>query len=84
MSDTYYRYEVIYDPTKGTMDETHCFYSYGDGINVDTDNPREEGTEKKEKKITKKDAGAKLIENIIDSANSQGFDELEKKLEALK
>ena len=83
-TDSYYRYEVIYDPSSSIMFESHCFYSYGDGINVDSDDPREEGTVIKERKIVKKSAGPKMINYLIDAATKQGFQELVEMLSKCK
>ena len=84
VSDDYYRYEVIYDPSKDKKKEMHCYYSYGNGINVQTNNQIEEGTEKKEKKISDKGLQREDIQWLIDEAQEKGFSELAKRLDACK
>lgn len=78
-SDTYYRCEVIYSSNK--KKELNCFYSYGDGVNVDSDNPKEEGTQIIEEKIAAKKPDSKIIKALIKKAKAEGFDELIQKLE---
>lgn len=78
-SDTYYRYEVIYSSTKKT--EWNCYFSYGDGVNVDSDEPKEDGTEKTESKIVSKKPDSNIINTLIKKAETEGFDELVQKLQ---
>lgn len=84
VTDAYYRYEVIYDPSKAKKTESHCFYCYGDGINVETGNPKQEGTERKESKISDKVLNSKSIETLIDKAREEGFSELAERLNLCK
>ena len=79
VSDAYYRYEVIYSATKKT--EINCYYCYGDGINVETDCPEEEGTEKTEERLTAKKPDNAVIELLIKKAESEGYDELVRRLQ---
>ena len=74
VSDNYYRYEVIYNAGKKT--ELNCFYSYGDGINCETDNPRSEGIEKSEVKLTAGKPDSALISMLTEKAEAEGFSEL--------
>ena len=76
--DTYYRYEVIYSAGKKT--EINCFYSYGDDINVDAENPREKGTEKCEEKLSAVKPDETIINRLIEKASEEGFDELIQRL----
>lgn len=79
-SDTYYRYEAILDPTLGTKTEFDCFYSYGDGIHVDAEEPKEEVTEKREAPIVRRLIDAEIVDYLIRQANANQFSELVAKL----
>lgn len=81
--DDYYRYEVIYNPSNPKKKEIHCYYSYGNGINVDTDDQIEEGTEKEDKKISDK-LKSRMVQEMIDTAQANGFSELASRLVACK
>ena len=74
VSDNCYRYEVIYNAGKKT--EINCFYSYGEGINCETDCPTEEGTEKNEVKLTAGKPDSALINTLTEKAEAKGFSEL--------
>ena len=83
VSDSYYRYEVIYDPSTGKKREYNCYYSYGDGINLDFDNdedPKDVVTEKCEIDIASNELNNTIIDSLIKKAESEGFDELAKRL----
>ena len=75
-SDSYYRYEAIYDPGRRIISVAHYYCSEGDGIDA--------GTKKERKKIVWKAASSDLINNIISNATSQGFEELVQRLEKCK
>ena len=77
-SDTYYRYEVIYSSGKKT--ELNCYYSYGEGVNVDSDDPKEEGTEKSEEKFVAQKPAKAIIDLLVEKAEAEGFVELVEKL----
>lgn len=79
-SDDYYRHEVILDPATGKKTISDCFYSYGEGINVDTDDPEEEGTETHVEDIEACTADTQVIQWLIDKATSYQYDELVQKL----
>ena len=83
-SDDYYRYEAILDPNSGEKVESDCFYSYGEGINVDSDDPKEEGTEKRTESVLIRKLDSKAIEWLINQAVSHHFHELASKLNACK
>lgn len=78
VSDTYYRYEVLYSGV--TKTEFNCFYSYGDDINVDTDSPSEEGTEETEEKLKAKKPNSNFVKMLIEKAEAEGLDEIVQKL----
>ena len=80
VSDDYYRYEVIYDPNSPKKKEGHCYYSYGNGVNVDTDDHKEEGTEIKEKKVPDKMLGTRYMQEMIRRATEGSFEELASRL----
>ena len=77
-SDTYYRYEAIYISTR--KKESNCYYSYGDGVNVDTGDPKEEGTETNEEKMSSQRTNEALISSLINIAKSKGYSVLLQKL----
>ena len=77
-SDTFYRYEAVY--SSGRKTEWNCYYSYGDGVNTASENPKEEGAEKTESKIIAKKPGSALVSKLIKKAEAEGFDELVQKL----
>ena len=83
-SDDYYRYEVILDPKANKKTELNCFYSYGEGINVDGDDPKEDGTEKNEEAIVNREINPEVIEWLIIQAKSKDFSELVRLLNACK
>lgn len=78
VSDTYYRYEVLYSGV--TKTEFNCFYSYGDDINVDTDSPSEEGTEETEEKLKAKKPDSNFVKMLIEKAEAEGYDDLVQRL----
>ena len=75
-SDAYYRYELILDPITRKETQWDCYYDYGEGINVDSDNPRKEGTEKAEKLLQSKELNDLLINRLMSKAESNGYSEL--------
>lgn len=79
-SDDYYRYEAILDPASGNKVELDCFYSYSEGINVDGDDPKEEGTEKKTDDILIQELDQEALDWLINKAASLNFDVLAGKL----
>ena len=79
-SDYYFRYEVIYDPIKDQKSEWTCYYDYDNGINTDTDDPKKEGTEKEEKTIQPRNLNKALIEELVQWADSKGYNDLLKAL----
>ena len=84
-SDDYYRYEVIFDPTSNKKTELNCFYSYGEGINVSSDDdPKEDATEKSERTIANREIKPNVIDWLINQAESKGFSELVALLNACK
>ena len=84
-SDDYYRYEVIFDPTSNKKTELNCFYSYGEGINVSSDDdPKEDATEKCEKTIANREIKPNVIDWLISQAENKGFSELVALLNACK
>ena len=84
-SDDYYRYEVIYDPTSNKKTELNCFYSYGEGINVSSDDdPKEDATEKSERTIANREIKPNVIDWLINQAENKGFSELVALLNACK
>lgn len=84
VDDTYFRYEAILDPETDEKTESSCFYSYGDGINVDTDDPKEEGTEKRERSLSEKELNPEILDYLTKKAESLEFKELAEKLKTLK
>lgn len=83
-SDDYYRYEVILDPTSNKRIELNCFYSYGEGINTDGDDPKEDGTERNEEPIVSREINPEVIDWLIQQAESKGFSELVARLHTCK
>ncbi len=84
-SDDYYRYEVIFDPTSNKKTELNCFYSYGEGINVSSDDdPKEDATEKVERTIANREIKPNVIDWLINQAENKGFSELVALLNACK
>ena len=84
-SDDYYRYEVIFDPTSNKKTELTCFYSYGEGINVSSDDdPKEDATEKSERTIANREIKPNVIDWLINQAENKGFSELVALLNACK
>lgn len=84
-SDDYYRYEVIFDPTSNKKTELNCFYSYGEGINVSSDDdPKEDATEKSERTIANREIKPNVIDWLINQAENKGFSELVALLNACK
>jgi len=83
-SDDYYRHEEIYSPSTGYCTIKDCFYSYGEGINVDTDDPKEEGTETKTVKIASRELNGEVIDWLIQKAKAYGYDDLAHKLNTCK
>lgn len=84
-SDDYYRYEVIFDPTSNKKTELNCFYSYGEGINVSSDDdPKEDATEKSERTISNREIKPNVIDWLINQAENKGFSELVALLNACK
>ena len=79
VSDTYYRYEVIYNAGKKT--ELNCFYSYGDGINTGTDNPVEEGLVDTKEKLKAKEPSKNILDLLTKKAETEGFTALLEKLQ---
>lgn len=83
VSDSFYRYEAIYDPSTGKKKEFNCYYSYGDGINLDFDNdedPKDVITEKSEEDIAAYELNGSIINSLIEKAKSEGCKELANKL----
>ena len=84
-SDDYYRYEVIFDPTSNKKTELNCLYSYGEGINVSSDDdPKEDATEKVERTIANREIKPNVIDWLINQAENKGFSELVALLNACK
>ncbi len=83
-SDDYYRYEVIYSPKTNYYTEKDCFYSYSEGINVDTDNPEEEGTETRTAEIVKNELKGEVIDWLTQKAKACGYNELAQRLTTCK
>ena len=84
-SDDYYRYEVIFDPTSNKKTELNCFYSYGEGINVSSDDdPKEDATENSERTIADREIKPNVIDWLIKQAENKGFSELVALLNACK
>lgn len=81
VSDEYYRYEAIYDSGTGKKNEVNCYYSYGDGINVDTDDPVEEGKEEKESAVADNELSDKDLKRLIALAREKGLKSIAGKLE---
>lgn len=84
VSDEYYRHEIFYFPGKDRKKEVHCFYCYGDDINCETEDPREEGREDGESEILKAEFSKDLIAKIIKRAREKGLTELADRLETGK
>lgn len=80
-SDAYYRFELILDPLSGKETQWDCYYDYGEGINVDSNNPRKEGTEKAIKTIRPKALNDLLINRLMSKAESNGYSELVAKMQ---
>ena len=83
VSDSFYRYEAIYDPSTGKKKEFNCYYSYGDGINLDFDNdedPKDVITEKSEEDIAAYELNGTIIDSLIEKAKLEGYKELANKL----
>lgn len=81
VADVYYRYEAIYDSATGKKKEIDCYYCYGDGINVDTDDPAEEGKEEKESTIPDIEPDAKELNRLIAIAREKNLGKLADRLE---
>lgn len=81
VTDEYYRYEAIYGSGKDKKNEIDCYYCYGDGINVNTDDPVEEGKEEKESAVTDSEISDKDLKTLIDLARKNGTTELADRLE---
>ncbi len=77
-SDSFYRCEIICDPSSGKRKEYNCYYSYGDGIS------RGDGDENHEDSISSCKLDVFYIDMMTDNAKVMGFDELAKKLTAYK
>ena len=71
--DTYYRLERIYNSETGLRKTGICFYSYGCGINTDTDNPKEEGTEFAKDIVMSGVLNKEIISRVISRAKENGF-----------
>ena len=81
--DDYYRYEMIYNPGTGKKKELYCYYSYGAGINVDTENPKEDNTVMKESAVKDKLVNSNIIKTLISHSKDRGYNELAERLSAL-
>ena len=64
--------------------ELNCFYSYGEGINTDGDDPKEDGTERNEEPIVSREINPEVIDWLIQQAESKGFSELVARLHTCK
>lgn len=87
VSDSYYRYEAIFDPSTRKKKEFNCYYSYGDGINLDFDNdedPKDVVTENREEDISAYELNGIIINSLIEKAESEGFTKLVNRLKTCK
>lgn len=78
VSDSYYRYEVIYDPSTGKKEKHNCYYSYGDGIDEG------DGNEDSVSEIDPSQFDSSMIDSLIERAETEGFEELAKRLKACR
>lgn len=78
VTDSYYRYEVIFDPSSEKKKVYECFYSYGDGIN------EEQECEVNEETIDRVEFDSAIIDSLIKQAKTEGYNELAKKLALCK
>jgi len=81
-SDSYYRYEAIYDSSKKKKTIRNCYYCYGEGINCSTNNPRKEGTTVEVGEIVGNEPKKDDIELLIIKAEEKNYNQLVQRLKA--
>lgn len=81
-SDSYYRYEAIYDPSKKMKTIRNCYYCFDEQINCSTDNPRKEGTTVEVGKIAGNEPKKDDIEWLMKKAEAKNYSQLVQRLRA--